>query len=189
MRLPFLAVRTRSSEETQALGERVGRLVVPGEILLLTGDLGTGKTTFVQGVGRGLDVAEQPRSPSFVIMHTYDGRYPLLHVDLYRCTSPGEVRELGLEQMLEAPRVSVVEWGEKAAPVVADDYLEVEFAWDDASEDVRTISFRPYGRWRERMGELGASVRDWSTAGTGGGEGKAPSDGDSGPSPAGGEGG
>lgn len=179
MRLPFLAVRTRSAEETQALGERVGRLVVPGEILLLTGDLGTGKTTFVQGLGRGLEVTERPRSPSFVIMHNYEGRYPLLHVDLYRCTSPGEVRELGLEQMLEAPRVSVIEWGEKAAPVVVDDYLEVDFAWDDASADVRTISFRPYGRWRERMRDLGDSVREWAAAGTGGGddEGKAPSDG------------
>lgn len=176
MRLPFLAVRTRSSEETQALGERVGRLVVPGEILLLTGDLGTGKTTFVQGLGRGLEVTEMPRSPSFVMMHSYEGRYPLLHVDLYRCTSPAEVRELGLEQMLEPPRVSVIEWGEKAAPVVADDYLEVEFAWEEASEDVRTISFRPFGRWRDRMRELGDSVREWSAHGSGGGEAKGPVD-------------
>lgn len=168
MPLPFLSVRTKSPDETRALGERVGRLLVPGEVLLLTGDLGTGKTTFVQGLGRGLDVTEPARSPSYVMMHTYEGRYPLLHVDLYRCVSSGEVRELGLEQMLEPPRVAVIEWGEKATGVVTDDFLELEFVWDDASEDVRVISFRPVGRWRGRMGDLREAIREWSGAGASG---------------------
>lgn len=176
MPLPFLSVRTKSPDETRALGERVGGLVLPGEVLLLTGDLGTGKTTFVQGLGRGLEVDEAPRSPSYVMMHTYEGRYPLLHVDLYRARSAGEVRELGLDQMLEPPRVAVIEWGEKATSVVTDDYLELEFVWDEVSEDVRVISFRPFGRWRGRMRELGDAVRDWATVGApdgrrGGGDG------------------
>lgn len=165
MRLPFLTVRTRSPEETQDLGEQIGRLALPGEVLLLLGDLGTGKTTFVKGMARGLGVTGDVRSPTFILMHEYEGRYPMLHVDLYRCSSHTEVVELGLEQLMEAPRVVAVEWGEKAFPLVSDDYLEIEFAWDETSEDDRTLQFRPYGRWRERMRELGDSVRGWAATG------------------------
>ncbi len=162
MRVPFLAVRTRSADETEALGEKVGKLVLPGEVLLLTGDLGTGKTTFVRGFARGLEVPGQPSSPSYVLVHEYEGgRYPLLHVDLFRCSGPHEVLELGLQEMLGPPRVAAIEWGEKAFPVVADDYLELEFAWHDDDDDARTISLSPFGRWRERMRELSDSVRDW----------------------------
>ncbi len=165
MRLPFLTVRTRSTEETEALAVEIGELVNPGEVLLLLGELGTGKTTFVRGLARGLGVQKPTRSPTFTMMHEYEGRYPLLHVDLYRCESPQEVVDLGLEQMIGPPRVVVIEWGEKAFPIVADDYLEVEFEWDDVEEDTRTLQFRPFGRWRERMRQLGDTVRDWAAAG------------------------
>jgi tRNA threonylcarbamoyladenosine biosynthesis protein TsaE len=142
----------------------VGELVLPGEILLLIGDLGTGKTTFVQGLAEGLGVTEPTTSPSYTMMHSYEGRYPLLHVDLFRCTRPQEVIDLGLEDMMEAPWVVAIEWGEKAFSLVADDYLEVEFAWDLDDENVRTLQFRPFGRWRDRMRELSDSVRTWTGA-------------------------
>src|SRR5688500_18142962 len=122
MRLPFLAVRTHSPDETAALGSCLGALLRPGEILLLVGDLGTGQTTFVQGLATGLCIERRPRSPTFTMVHTYEGgRMPLVHADLYRTDTSNVVLSLGLEELLEPPAVGVVEWGEKAAPVVGSD--------------------------------------------------------------------
>ena len=165
MRVPFLAVRTRSAAETMSLGARVGDLLRPGEVLLLVGDLGTGKTTFVQGLATGLGIDGRPRSPTFTMVHSYDGgRYPLVHVDLYRCDNSTEVSSLGLEELLEPPAVAAVEWGEKATRVVGDHYLELAFSWEDeAGDDTRTIRFLPVGRWQGRMGELSDAVRAWAT--------------------------
>lgn len=166
MRLPFLTVRTRSADETTSLGRRVGALLRPGEVLLLVGDLGTGKTTFVQGVADGLGIADRARSPTFTIVHTHEGgRYPFHHIDLYRLSNPAEVTGLGLEELLEAPSVTAIEWGEKAADLAGPDYLELEFAWDCEDESVRTLKFLPFGRWRGRMGELSETVRAWATDG------------------------
>jgi len=162
MRLPFLAVRTRSADETSSLGRRLGQVVRPGEILLLVGDLGTGKTTFVQGLAIGLGFDRRARSPSFTMVHEYrGGRYPLIHVDLYRCNSVGEVFDLGLEELFEPPSVSAVEWGEKAFEIAGRDYLELDFSWD-SGDDVRNIRFLPSGRWQERMGEISEAVRGWA---------------------------
>jgi tRNA threonylcarbamoyladenosine biosynthesis protein TsaE len=164
MRVPFLAVRTRSADETTSLGRRVGGMVRPGEVLLLVGDLGTGKTTFVQGLAEGLGVGDRARSPTFTMVHAYEGgRFPLVHVDLYRCTSPAEVFELGLDELFEPPSVAAVEWGEKAFEIAGRDYLELAFAWDEQMDEVRNIQFRPAGRWRERMSELSETVRSWAT--------------------------
>ena len=162
MRLPFLAVRTRSADQTTALGHRLGEILRPGEVLLLVGDLGTGKTTFVQGLASGLGFERRARSPSFTMVHEYrGGRYPLIHVDLYRCSSPGEVFDLGLDELFEPPSVSAVEWGDKAFEIAGRDYLELDFAWD-AGEDVRNIAFLPSGRWNDRMGDLSEVVRAWA---------------------------
>ena len=168
MRLPFLAVRTRSADETTSLGSRIGALLRPGEVLLLVGDLGTGKTTFVQGLAAGLGITTRPRSPTFTMVHTYHGgRYPLVHADLYRLDSSNEVLSLGLEELFEPPAVAVVEWGEKATPIGGDHYLELDFAWEDGaaddSDDVRNIKFLPVGRWQSRMSELSDAVRSWAS--------------------------
>jgi tRNA threonylcarbamoyladenosine biosynthesis protein TsaE len=161
-----LTVRTRSADETTSLGRRIGTILRPGEVLLLVGDLGTGKTTFIQGIARGLGIGERARSPTFTLIHTYEGgRYPFLHVDLYRCSTPQEVGDLGLEELIEPPAVTAVEWGEKAGEVAGPDYLELCFEWDGSDDDTRTIQFLPFGRWRERMGELSETVRDWATKG------------------------
>lgn len=166
MRLPFLAVRTRSADETASLGVRIGDLLRGGEVLLLVGDLGTGKTTFVQGLAKGLGIERRPRSPTFTFVHTYDGgRNPLVHVDLYRTDNTSDVASLALEELFEPPAVAAVEWGEKAAGSAGADHLELEFSWEDADEDARTIRFTPVGAWQERMGELSEAVRLWATPG------------------------
>jgi len=165
VRVPFLVVRTRSANETTGLGECLGRLLRPGEMILLVGELGTGKTTFVRGLAAGLGIVEGVRSPSFQIVRTHDGgRYPLVHVDLYRLGSANEVLDLGLEELVAPPAVAAVEWGEKASSAVGRDFLELEFAWSADEQDTRTIRFHPSGRWRDRMGELGESVRAWAAA-------------------------
>jgi tRNA threonylcarbamoyladenosine biosynthesis protein TsaE len=162
MRLPFLAVRTRSADETISLGRRIAEVVRPGEILLLVGDLGTGKTTFVQGLALGLGFDRRARSPSFTIVHEYrGGRYPLIHADLYRLNTLSEVVDLGLDELFVPPAVSAVEWGERAFEIAGGDYLEIEFSWD-SGEDVRNIRFVPSGHWQERMSDLAETVRDWA---------------------------
>lgn len=168
MRLPFLAVRTHSAEQTTALGRRIGEILRPGEVLLLVGDLGTGKTTFVQGLALGLGIERRPRSPTFTIVHTYEGgRYPLVHADLYRTDNTTEVLSIGLEELIQPPAVAAVEWGEKAEPVVGGDYLELDFTWEDDDGDARTIKFAPVGRWQQRTADLSAAVRTWATAAQG----------------------
>lgn len=163
MRVPFLVVRTRSAAETTDLGRRIADVVRPGEVLLLTGDLGTGKTTFVQGLAEGFGTPRRARSPSFTIVQCHEGgRYPLVHVDLFRLSHSHEVLDLGLEELMSAPAVSVIEWGERALPVAGDNFLELEFEWDAEDADVRTIRLRPSGRWTQRMGELSECVRSWA---------------------------
>jgi len=105
--------RTRSPEETRALGEALARRLSPGDLVALLGDLGAGKTTFVQGLARGLGVPPEVyvTSPSFTLVNEYPGRVPLFHVDLYRL-SPEETEELGLAEMLSRG-VMVVEWAER----------------------------------------------------------------------------
>jgi len=105
--------RTKSAEETEALGEALGRRLVSGDLVLLYGDLGTGKTTFVKGLARGLGVPEETYvvSPSLALINEYEGRVPLYHVDLYRL-SPEEVEDLGLWDLLSRG-VMVVEWAER----------------------------------------------------------------------------
>ncbi|HYZ92732.1 MAG TPA: tRNA (adenosine(37)-N6)-threonylcarbamoyltransferase complex ATPase subunit type 1 TsaE [Actinomycetota bacterium] len=166
MRLPFLSVRTRSADETTSLGRRVGSILRPGEVLLLVGDLGTGKTTFVRGLADGLGISTRARSPTFTIVHEHlGGRYPLIHVDLYRCSSAQEVGELGLEELITPPAIAAVEWGEKAGEIAGPDYLELDFAWDGDDDETRTIKFLPSGRWMDRMGDLSETVRSWATEG------------------------
>lgn len=165
MQAPFLAVRTRSATETTSLGRSLGNIVRPGDVVLLIGDLGTGKTVFVQGLAIGLGITSRPLSPTFTLTHIYEGgRYPLVHADLYRLDSSKEMVNLGLEELFEPPSVSVVEWGERAASVVGDHYLELDFTWDDTDDDVRTIAFHAFGRWSDRQKEVSDAVNSWARA-------------------------
>ncbi|CCQ91407.1 UPF0079 ATP-binding protein yjeE [Nitrospina gracilis 3/211] len=109
---------SRSPEDTKNLGQRMGRLLKPGDILLLFGDLGAGKTTLVQGIAQGMEVPpdQYVRSPSFTLINEYRGRLPMYHIDLYRIESEGEMADLGLEDYLFGEGVTLIEWGEKLFP-------------------------------------------------------------------------
>jgi tRNA threonylcarbamoyladenosine biosynthesis protein TsaE len=105
---------TASAEETEAEGERLGRELKQGDLLLLTGPLGAGKTTFVRGLARGAGSAAQVASPTFQLVRVYPGRVQLAHVDLYRVKVAGELADLGLDELIDEGAV-VVEWGDRIA--------------------------------------------------------------------------
>lgn len=108
----MLDVVTNSAAETEAAGERFGRELRQGDLLLLEGDLGAGKTTFVRGVARGAGSPALVASPTFQLVRVYPGRVQLAHVDLYRLENEAELLDLGLEELLDQGAV-VVEWGDR----------------------------------------------------------------------------
>lgn len=115
---------TRSPAETEAFGERVGKRLRIGDLVLLTGELGAGKTTFVRGVARGAGSQAPVASPTFQLVRMYPGRLQLAHVDLYRIESPSELADLGLDELLDQGAV-VVEWGDRLdAPEAALVHIE-----------------------------------------------------------------
>ena len=113
-----MSVVSRSAQETQALGERLGRRLGPGDVVACIGPLGAGKTCFLQGLARGLGVTTDVTSPTFVLVNQYRGRLPVYHVDAYRTGSLTELVDLGLEEMLHGQGVTVVEWADKLLPLL-----------------------------------------------------------------------
>jgi tRNA threonylcarbamoyladenosine biosynthesis protein TsaE len=109
---------SRSPDETQALGERLGARLVAGSVVACTGELGAGKTCFLQGLARGLGVAGDVTSPTFVLVNHYRGRLPVYHLDAYRTGSLTELVDLGLEEMLHGDGVTVIEWADKLLPLL-----------------------------------------------------------------------
>lgn len=138
-------VRSATPGVTRKLGERIGRLLRAGDVVLLSGELGAGKTVLAQGIGRGLGVTDPIKSSSFVIMNEYEGaRLRLYHADLYRLEDPEQVAELALEEHA-APGVLVIEWPERAEREMPDEHLLVRLAYDDDTRG-RTIEIEARGR-------------------------------------------
>ncbi len=108
----------RSVEETQAVGEALGARLGPGAVVACVGELGAGKTCFLQGVARGLGVTTDVTSPTFVLVNVYRGRLPVYHMDAYRTESLLEVVDLGLEEMLDGDGVTLIEWADKVRPLL-----------------------------------------------------------------------
>ncbi|HUM15751.1 MAG TPA: tRNA (adenosine(37)-N6)-threonylcarbamoyltransferase complex ATPase subunit type 1 TsaE [Candidatus Nitrosotalea sp.] len=109
---------SRSPEETQAIGERLGARLAAGAVVACTGELGAGKTCFLQGLARGLGVTGDVTSPTFVLINQYRGRLPVYHLDAYRTGSLTELVDLGLEEMLHGDGVTVIEWADKLLPLL-----------------------------------------------------------------------
>ena len=111
-------VVSRSAEETQALGERLGSRLGRGDVVACIGPLGAGKTCFLQGLARGLGVTAPVTSPTFVLVNEYRGRLPVYHVDAYRTGTLSELVDVGLEEMLHGEGVTIVEWADKLLPLL-----------------------------------------------------------------------
>jgi tRNA threonylcarbamoyladenosine biosynthesis protein TsaE len=149
-----LTIKSHSSEETQSLGGLLAPLLVPGDVLVMSGDLGAGKTTFVQGLAHGLGIVERVTSPTFVLMKEYQGgRFPLMHLDVYRLGKVQEVIDLGIDEYFDPSYVVVVEWGDKVEPLLPQDHLTIELVHEGG--DVRNITLTGKGTpWAGRMASI-----------------------------------
>ncbi len=145
----FFYIYISKEEETIKLGELIGRALKPGDIIALRGELGAGKTVLVKGMAKGLDIKEEPNSPTFVLMNVYQGRMPLYHFDLYRISGAEELEGIGYEEYLFGGGVSVVEWAERAEEIFPQSTIEVEIKIpeDKSLETAREIKIEGERNW------------------------------------------
>jgi tRNA threonylcarbamoyladenosine biosynthesis protein TsaE len=156
-----IVAATKSPDDTRELAAALAGVVQPGDVLLLAGELGSGKTVFAQGFGRGLGVEEQVTSPTFTLLRTYEGRITLVHADVYRLDHLQEVVDLALPELLDEGGVALIEWGDVAAAALAPDFLEVclELGADD---DDRVLTLQAVGgRWSGRLRLLAVVLDRW----------------------------
>jgi len=148
----MLTRATQTADETRALAARLGARLRPGDVVLLEGDLGAGKTTFVQGLAEGLGVRAPVTSPTFTLIQEYPGpNFPLFHFDLYRLGGPEEIADLGFDEYLERGGVVVVEWAERLGWLTPPEHLRVRI--EIAEDEGRRITFRPFGARYEGLWE------------------------------------
>ncbi|MFC7372422.1 tRNA (adenosine(37)-N6)-threonylcarbamoyltransferase complex ATPase subunit type 1 TsaE [Fictibacillus iocasae] len=134
-------IQTASREETTELAYKLGTLVQPGDVLTLEGDLGAGKTTFTQGLAKGLGVKRNVNSPTFTIMKEYNGRLPLYHMDVYRLENSDE--DLGFEEYIYGEGVCVIEWAQFIQEYVPQDKLSITIR--HKGDNQREIELQPAG--------------------------------------------
>jgi tRNA threonylcarbamoyladenosine biosynthesis protein TsaE len=157
----MLTAATSSVDETRALGRALAGLVRQGDIVLLAGDLGAGKTAFTQGLGAGLGIDEPITSPTFIIARTYDGPTRLHHLDVYRLDRVQEAIDVGLPEMVDDGAVTVIEWGDAVVPALPREFLEVRLRFGDGDDD-RRFELRTVGsRWSARGEALRKALAPW----------------------------
>jgi len=136
---------TRSVEDTRALGQDIGRRLQSNTVITLTGDLGSGKTVFVQGLAKGLGVPNRyyVTSPTYTLINEYPGRFRLFHVDLYRLDHVEELKEIGIDEIVNGEGVVAVEWADKLPGNLLTDYINLQF--EIVGEESRKILLFGYG--------------------------------------------
>lgn len=150
----MLSIETHNPTQTGALAGELAIRAEPGDVLLLVGDLGAGKTAFSKAYGAALGVIEPMTSPTFTLAREYLGRLRLHHLDVYRLDQMSEVLDLDLPDLLEAGGVLLIEWGDAIRPMLPADFLEVRFTFGPQDDD-RAIELTPVGeRWQRRVSML-----------------------------------
>jgi tRNA threonylcarbamoyladenosine biosynthesis protein TsaE len=164
---------TRSAAETRRLAATVAGALRAGDVVALTGELGAGKTCFVQGAAAALGVSERVTSPSFLLRRDYHGDLPLVHLDVYRLERLQDVIDLGIDDVLGRRGVTFIEWADAMSPLLPPGYLEVELRLPpvsaaeapDGGDELRRITVRPRGHdWLRRMAGLRADLIRWAEA-------------------------
>jgi tRNA threonylcarbamoyladenosine biosynthesis protein TsaE len=151
--MSHLEIPSNSPEETQDFGARLGKLAQPGDVFLLVGELGAGKTCLAQGIARGLGIKEYAASPSFVVVRQLYGRLPLYHMDFYRLDNLEEIADLGLDDYFYGQGVSVVEWADKGLSLLPPERLLVEMSY--VSDTGRRLKLKARGkRYRQLVAKL-----------------------------------
>ena len=138
-------ITTHTSDETQKLGKTIGKWIEHPLVIGLSGDLGSGKTAFVQGLAEGLEVPDEYyiTSPTFTLINEYPGRFPLFHIDLYRLDGISDLEDIGLDELLYGQAVIAIEWAEKISDDLPAEHLTMTFKITD--DDYRRISLIAYG--------------------------------------------
>ena len=160
-----LVLTTTGADDTRRLAAAVAGALRIGDVVSLTGELGAGKTCFVQGAAAALGVTDRVTSPTFLLRREYDGRMPIVHLDVYRLDTLQEAAELGLDEVHRC--VTFIEWGDAMQPLLPADHLEIEFRAlpvesGDGSDEVRRVVVRPRGAdWKRRIVSLAVDCGPW----------------------------
>jgi len=150
-----IEIETETADRTREVGQALASMLEPRDTVVLTGDLGAGKTTLVQGIGRGLGVDEHVASPTFTLVREYMGRLDIAHVDVYRLERVQDVLDLALDELGGPDRVLLIEWGDAVSDLLPDDRLRVELTTGRADSEARRIVITPQGRsWVARWERL-----------------------------------
>ena len=135
-------------------------MLKPGDVIALSGDLGAGKTCFVQGAAAALGVRERVTSPTFILVRSYEGTHPIVHLDVYRLGNLQELTDLGYEELLDPSSIVFIEWGDAIEPLLPDEYLEVELRGD--ADDERAIDVHAHGSaWNRRLAAVADPLAAW----------------------------
>jgi tRNA threonylcarbamoyladenosine biosynthesis protein TsaE len=162
----MLALTASNPLDTERIAQRIAALVRAGDLITLVGEMGAGKTCFAQCFGRALGVTEPITSPTFNLLHTYDGgRLPMHHADLYRLERTGEIADLGITELLGAGGVALVEWGDVAGDALGSGLSIHLQTSEEISTDARHIDIGWMGMsWETRWEKLRSSLSEWSRA-------------------------
>ncbi len=156
-----IELRTTSAAATKAMASALAAMARPGDLLLLAGEMGAGKTAFTQGFAAGLGVDEPVTSPTFTLVRSYEGRLVLHHLDVYRLEHLDEVADLSLSELLDSDAVTVIEWGDAVRAALPADYLELTLSFTD-DDDERSITVRCVGpSWQTRSATLTPALEAW----------------------------
>ena len=163
--VPTVTLRTVAPDETRAVAAAAAPLLRAGDVVALSGELGAGKTCFVQGAASGLGLTDRVTSPTFMLVKTYTaGRLPVVHVDVYRLNRLQDVLDLG-DDVFAPDAVTFVEWGDAVTSLLPDDHLDIEIVHAGDPDDVeRRIRLQGHGSWAPRMEALATACAAWKDA-------------------------
>ena len=146
-----LELKLRSPKQTQLLGMHLGKLATQGDVFLLVGELGTGKTCLVQGIVHGLGIKQYAFSPTFIIIREYHGRLPLYHIDLYRLDDVEEIADLGLDEEPYTKGICAIEWADKGFNILPEQHLLIQLSYNPDIDTERTAYVMSKGKRYEEL--------------------------------------
>lgn len=157
----MIKLKAASLRETHKIASQIAGLTSAGDLILLVGGLGAGKTAFAQGFGKALGIEEPITSPTFTLAREYKGQMQMHHLDVYRLEQIEEVRDLALPELFEGNSVTLIEWGDQIISALPKEHLEIYLEYGD-NDSERVINISPSGRkWNERITELQQSLKNW----------------------------
>ena len=157
----MIKLKAASLRETHKIASQIAGLTSAGDLILLVGGLGAGKTAFAQGFGKALGIEEPITSPTFTLAREYKGQMQMHHLDVYRLEQIEEVRDLALPELFEGNSVTLIEWGDQIISALPKEHLEINLEFGD-NDSVRVINISPSGqKWNERITELQQSLKNW----------------------------